>query len=110
MRLSILTLLLAGLGLAQDKPTTGTTKHVIKGAGSSNLLISYSDPSSPKLEVAGTTDLVYRNPSVTTDQSFYMQADGLPHVIVIVNRKGEPLVRCVAETQACALITPKENQ
>jgi hypothetical protein len=39
-----------------------------------------------------------------------MKADGLPHVITIVNRKGEPLVRCVAATQTCTLVTPKENQ
>lgn len=101
-------LLLAGLGLAQE-PTTGVTKMKVSGSPSAttNPILWSNNAGTEIARVSYSKDILIGN---VTDAPFAIQAAGLPHVITIVNRKGEPLVRCVAATQTCTFITPKENQ
>lgn len=122
MRLISTILLLAGLGLAQDKPKSnlsfdgdtsasmGASKLIVSGSPSASTPIRIWNnaptetarlTASGKLFISGTTQENARmtlHPNV--DNTIY----------VIKSAKGVPLVECNVTTQSCKIITPKENQ
>jgi len=94
MKLSLLLLTLAGLGLAQEP-----TKMKISGSPSQSVdLTDWTKQTTAHTVIYTTTPVA--------SQPFYVKFDNpdKPEVFTITNRDGKPLVRCITKTQTCEVI------